>query len=146
MLVAAGIEAWRNDSEKASVITFRRVSTNDSTDPKASESRADKKDSAGLKNRSDSSFDPSRPSNSRNGSSLNTAGSAASGDTGDRYGNSSEETRIRLLVEQGMAEDLARVSVLGNGHSPFCDCEACLWVLAPAGYYAAPPVPAGSGP
>ena len=138
LLVAAGIEARREDTVKGSVITFRKAPTNDSSDSSIQITRADKGDQAGIRDESDSSSNSSRPSKSRNDPSPNTAERVASGitgDTGNRYGGSSEEVRtatpeqerrISRLVEQGMAEEVARASVLGNGHSPFYDCRVCL--------------------
>jgi hypothetical protein len=134
LLVAAGIEASRDDTEKASVITFSRTFGNDSSDPRKGKYHVDNGNRAGINERVDSSH----PSNSSSDFSPNVyerAASGNSGDTGNRYGASSEEAgttnpeeerRIRRLVEQGMAEGVARESVLGNGHSPFCDCEVCL--------------------
>jgi hypothetical protein len=138
LLVAAGIVASRDDTEKASVITFRKASKYDSSDSSGQSTPTDKRNQAGIIEESNSSSNPSPTSNSGNDSSPHAASSAASGgtgDTGDRYGGSSEgprtatpeqERRIRGLVEQGMAEEAARASVLGNGHSPFCDCRVCL--------------------
>lgn len=96
LLVAAGIEASRDDTEKASVITLRKVSRNDSSDSSSPGTRVDKGNPAGIKDGPDSSSNSSRASNSRNDSSPNaayTAGSGNTGITGDRSGNSSEDVR-----------------------------------------------------
>jgi hypothetical protein len=138
LLVAAGIEASRNDTEKASVITFRKVSRNDSSDSRKNESCTDKGNTARIGDESDYSSNSRRASNSRNDSSPNApdlAGSGNAGDTGIRYGGSSEtvETirleqakRIRRLIEQGMSERWARQEVLADNHALDCDCEVCL--------------------
>jgi hypothetical protein len=138
LLVAAGIEASRDDTEKASVIAFRKVSRSDSSDSRKDESRADKGNMTVTNDESDSSSNSSRVSNSRNDFSPHPADRAVSGvtgDTGDRYGGSSEEVRttrpeqekrILRLVEQGMSETWARRTVLADSHSLDCDCEVCL--------------------
>src|ERR671920_349517 len=48
LLVAAGIEASRDDTEKASVITFRKVPRNDPSDYRKGESSADKGNPTGI--------------------------------------------------------------------------------------------------
>lgn len=135
LLVAAGIEALRDDTDKASVITFRKAPTNDSSDSRTSRNRMDKGNADGIKEESNSSSNSSPASNSRNDSSPNTAYLSASGDTGitgDRYGNSSERPgeavcrheveggcrlcrrQIERLVREGMSRELARAEVLGE--------------------------------
>jgi hypothetical protein len=136
LLVAAGVEASRDDAEKASIITFRKVSTTDSSDSSTQKTRADKGYEAGIRDESDSCSNPSQPSNSRNDSSPNSADIGASGDTGDtgdRYGDFSEEVstpeqegRIRRLVGEGMSETWARRTVLADSHPLGCGCEVCL--------------------
>jgi len=136
LLVAAGIEATRDDTEKASVITFRKGPTNDSSDSRHRTARTGSGDSAGIRDEADSSDDSSRASNSSDDSSPNPAGRAASGITGDtanRYGDFSEEActpeqteRIGRLVGQGMSETWARRTVLADSHPLGCDCEVCL--------------------
>jgi hypothetical protein len=89
LLVAAGIEAGRDDTEKASVVTFRRISTNDSTNSRIGESRVDNGDVGGINDVSDSISNPSQASNSRGDSSQEPALSVGSGiteDTGDSFG------------------------------------------------------------
>lgn len=130
LLAAAGIEAYRDDTEKASVIAFRKTSTDDSSNSRTLRNRVDKGNTAGIRDTDDSSSNPSRASNSRNDSSLDSAYLSASGDTGitgDRYGNSSEalckhevpggcrlcRQQIERLVHEGMARELARADVFG---------------------------------
>ena len=62
LLVAAGIEASREDTEKATQITLRKVPKNDSSNYRRDESREHKQNSPGIKH------DPDSRSNSRNGS------------------------------------------------------------------------------
>lgn len=104
LLVAAGIEASRDDAEKASVITFRKVSTNDSSDSRIGESRTDKEDAAGIREGSDPSSNPSGASNPRNDPSPKPADSAGSGDTGitgDRNGSFWEGDPMRFYPAFG---------------------------------------------
>jgi phage terminase small subunit len=131
LLAAAGIEASRDDTEKASVIAFRKVPTNDSSNSRIPVTPVDKGNTAGIKGEPDSSSNSSRASNSRNDSSLDSAYLSASGDTGitgDSYGNSSEalckhevsggcrlcRQQIERLVHEGMSREMAREEILGE--------------------------------
>jgi hypothetical protein len=135
LLAAVGIEASRDDTEKASVITFRNLSRNDASNSSIQITGVDRGIHAGISAVSDSSSNSSRTSIPRYDSSPNPADSAAPGDTGDRNGASSEEARtarsepekrILRLVEQGMSESWARREVLAGDHLRDCACELCL--------------------
>jgi hypothetical protein len=96
LLVVAGIEASRDDTEKASVITFRSISRIDSSNSRSGESRLDNGVAAGIKEMSDSNSNPSRASNSRDDSSQKSAlsaGSGITGNTGDNFGRFSTEEK-----------------------------------------------------
>lgn len=101
LLIAAGIVASRDDTAKGSVITFRKVSRNDSTDSSKGESRIGKGDATGIKDASDSSSNPSAESNPTNDSSPEPAYLSAigdSGDTGDRSGAFSDDVREEFVL------------------------------------------------
>lgn len=110
LLAAAGIEAHRDDTEKASVIAFRKVSTDDSSDSRILKNRVDKGNTAGIRDDDDSSSNSSRASNSRNDSSPDSAYLSASGDTGitgDRYGITLEgplSANLKLGESTALAE------------------------------------------
>jgi hypothetical protein len=92
----AGIEASRDDTEKASVITFRSISRIDSSNSRSGESRLDNGVATGIKEMSDSNSNPSRASNSRDDSSQKSAlsaGSGITGNTGDNFGRFSTEEK-----------------------------------------------------
>src|SRR5215204_5912785 len=93
LLVAAGIEASRDDTEKASVITFRKVSRNDSSNSSGDEDRKDKPDSPGIRHSDDSTSNSRSGSNSKSNSSeelLTYADHGITGDTGIKNGDFSE--------------------------------------------------------
>ena len=122
LLVAAGIEAGRGRDESAKQITLRKIPTNDGSDGSGGESRADKGNTSANTKLDDGMTNGRDASNGRNDGSqnpANNAGSANTADTANRYGDPTEaggtpeqEARIRRLVEQGMAEKLARREVL----------------------------------
>lgn len=94
LLVAANIEASRDDTEKASVIAFRKPSANDSSNSMQSESGTTKGDGAGIRDMDDPSSNSREDSNPRSNPSPNAANRAASGITGDTgiiFEDSSEE-------------------------------------------------------
>lgn len=83
LLVAAGIEASREDAEKGSLIAFRKIPINDSSNSSISEKPAGKADQAGIRGADDSSSNPSQVPNSSSDSSPNPAYLKRSGITGD---------------------------------------------------------------
>jgi len=109
LLVAAGIEASRNDAEKATNITLRKVPRNDSSNSSGDEDRKDKPDSPGIRHSDDSTSNSRSGSNSKSNSSeepLTYADHGITGDTGIKNGDfsesgeSTEEHRWDCLCEE----------------------------------------------
>ena len=129
LLVAAGIEASRSEERRGTVISLRKIPTHDATDATVGESPTSKPYAGGNTASSDATANATGAPDATANATPNPADRAEGGNSGNSgitYGNTSEEARIRGLVEQGTAEHAARASVLGNGHSFFCDCEVCL--------------------
>jgi hypothetical protein len=111
LLVAVGIEATREHTDKGTAIALRKVPRNDVSNVRDNESREDKAKTADIND------DLMSASNVRDGSNVranvspnpaNQAGSDIADNTDIRYGNSSEASND------------------ANGHPLDCLCEECL--------------------
>ena len=107
LLVAAGIEANRKDTEKATKIMLRKLSRNDSSNSSGDEDRKDKPHSPGIRHSDDSTSNSRSESNSSE-EPLTYADHGITGDTGIKNGDSSESGE--------RAEE----------HRWNCFCEECL--------------------
>jgi len=136
LLVAAGIEAGRAEDRSGSKITLRKTPKKDATDATEDENAAGKVNTSGNTDAHDATVNATTPPNATSNTTRKPAARAESGDSGDsgnRFGDFSEEgatqdqaARIRSLVEQGMSETWARRTVLADSHPLECECEVCL--------------------
>jgi len=136
LLVAAGIEAGRAEDRSGSKITLRKTPEKDATDATEDENAAGKVNTSGNTDAHDATVNATTPPNATSNTTRKPAARAESGDSGDsgnRFGDFSEEgatqdqaARIRSLVEQGMSETWARRTVLADSHPLECECEVCL--------------------
>jgi hypothetical protein len=137
LLAAVGIEASRDRDEAGTTIALRKSPTDDASNASRDEKRIDKPNTAGNTDSTNASSNARVTSNASANASQNPAEIAHSGNTGNtgnRFGDSSEEARtptpeeerrIRKLVEQGLSEYAARVAVLAKDHPLDCGCEVC---------------------
>lgn len=122
LLVAVGIEAVRDRDESGTTITLRRTPRNDASDASEAESGKGKRNSPGIKDEANASFNARNQSNASSNASENPAENAGSGNTGNRFGNFSETpaSDYDQLVEERMTE-LNRCTGKGDYL-----CDACV--------------------
>jgi hypothetical protein len=90
VLATVGIEARRERPDTGTVITLRKVPTNDASNASTGKSRSDKEETAGNKDSANASSNARNESNASDVASQNpakTADSGNTGNTGNRYGD-----------------------------------------------------------
>lgn len=133
LLVAAGIEAARSEEKRGTVITLRKMPTDDATDATRKEGPTSKANADGNTDADDATANATTPTDATANATGNPADRAESGNSGNRDGDSAEESispeqaeRIRRLIKQGMSETWARRTVLAGDYPLECECEVCL--------------------
>jgi hypothetical protein len=104
VLATVGIEAKRERPDSGTVITLRKVPTNDASNASTGKSRPDKEETAGNRDGANASSNASRASNASDVASQNPAKEADSGNTGNtgnRYGYSWASDPMRHYGREG---------------------------------------------
>jgi hypothetical protein len=106
LLIAAGIDARRERPDTGTVITLRKVPTNDASNASMGEPRSDKEETAGNKEGANASSNARSEANASDDASENPAkevGSGNTGNTGNRYGDSWQSDPMRFYPRGGSA-------------------------------------------
>ncbi len=106
MLVAAGIDARRERPDTGTVITLRKVPTNDASNASDGENRSNKGEAAGIKEDANASSNARSDANASANASENPTKEAASGNTGNtgnRNGDSWQSDPMRHYRRGGTA-------------------------------------------